>query len=144
MARWHHRLNGCEFEWTPGFGDGQGGLACCDSWGRKESNTTEWLNWSLTQPLLPLFKNSCQLLITNQLSLISLATDSNYFWRVHWTLFSTSLQIEVAMLLNLINNIKQKLLGWIYGKDPQKRSDSFYFSSLSPSILIFLECGCDD
>ena len=35
-----------EFEWTPGVGDGQGGLACCDSWGRKESNTTEWLNWT--------------------------------------------------------------------------------------------------
>ena len=45
--RWlrHHRLDGHEFEWTPGVGDGQGGLACCDSWGRKESNTTEWLNW---------------------------------------------------------------------------------------------------
>ena len=34
-----------EFEWTPGVGDGQGGLACCDSWGRKESGMTEWLNW---------------------------------------------------------------------------------------------------
>ena len=33
-------------EWTPGVGDGQGGLACCDSWGRKESDTTAWLNWS--------------------------------------------------------------------------------------------------
>ena len=44
MAGWHHRLDGCEFEWTPGVGDGQGGLACCDSWGRKESDTTERLN----------------------------------------------------------------------------------------------------
>ena len=34
------------FEWTPGVGDGQGGLACCDSWGRKESDTTERLNWT--------------------------------------------------------------------------------------------------
>ena len=33
------------FEWTPGVGDGQGSLACYDSWGRKESDTTEWLNW---------------------------------------------------------------------------------------------------
>ena len=40
MAGWHHGLDGCEFEWTPGFGDGQGSLACCDSWGRKESDTT--------------------------------------------------------------------------------------------------------
>ena len=48
MAGWHHRLDGHEFEWTPGDGDGQGGLECCDSWGRKESDTTEWLNWRLT------------------------------------------------------------------------------------------------
>ena len=46
MAGWHHRLNGHEFEWTPGVGDGQGGLACCSSWGCKESDTTEQLNWT--------------------------------------------------------------------------------------------------
>ena len=44
MAGWHHWPDGRESEWTPGVGDGQGGLACCDSWGRKESDTTEWLN----------------------------------------------------------------------------------------------------
>ena len=46
MAGWHHWLNGLESEWTPGVGDGQGGLVCCDSWGREESDTTEWLNWT--------------------------------------------------------------------------------------------------
>ena len=46
MAGWHHRLDGCEFEWTPGVGDGQGGLVCCSSSGRKESDTTEQLNWT--------------------------------------------------------------------------------------------------
>ena len=46
MAGWHHRLNGLEFEWTPGVGDGQGGLVCYSSWGRKESDMTEWLNWT--------------------------------------------------------------------------------------------------
>ena len=46
MAGWHHRLDGCESEWTPGVGDGQGGLACCNSWGGKESDTTEHLNWT--------------------------------------------------------------------------------------------------
>ena len=45
-AGWHHRLNGHGFVYTPGVGDGQGGLACCDSWGCKESDTTEWLNWT--------------------------------------------------------------------------------------------------
>ena len=49
MAGWHHWLDGREYEWTLGVGDGQGGLACCDSWGCKESDTTErvnWLNWT--------------------------------------------------------------------------------------------------
>ena len=45
MAGWHHRLDAHEFEWTLGVGDGQGGLACCNSWGCKESDMTEWLNW---------------------------------------------------------------------------------------------------
>ena len=45
MAGWHHRLDGHGFEWTPGVGDGQGGLACCDSWGHKELDMTEQLNW---------------------------------------------------------------------------------------------------
>ena len=49
MAGWHHRLNGPESEWTPGVGDGQGGLACWDSWGLKESVTTEQLNWTERQ-----------------------------------------------------------------------------------------------
>ena len=46
MAGWHHQLNGPEFEWTPGVGDGQGGLSYCIPWGLKESKTTEWLNWT--------------------------------------------------------------------------------------------------
>ena len=46
MAGWHHRLDGHEFEWTPGVGDGQGGLACCDSWGHKKLDMTEQLNWT--------------------------------------------------------------------------------------------------
>ena len=44
MVRGHHRLNGHEFGWTPGVGDGQGGLACCGPRGCKESDTTERLN----------------------------------------------------------------------------------------------------
>ena len=46
MAGWHHWLDGHESQWIPGVGVGQGGLACCDSWGRKESAMTEWLIWS--------------------------------------------------------------------------------------------------
>ena len=46
MVGWHHRLDGHGFGWTPGVGDGQGCLACCGSWGCKESDTIEQLNWT--------------------------------------------------------------------------------------------------
>ena len=46
MAGWHHQLDAHEFGWPLGVGDGQGGLACCDSWGGKELDTTERLNWT--------------------------------------------------------------------------------------------------
>ena len=50
MAGWHHRLDGREFEWALRFGDGQGGL-CFYSWGHKESDMTEQLNWTKLRPL---------------------------------------------------------------------------------------------
>ena len=46
MVGWHHRLNGHEFRQTLGVGDGQGGLVCWSLWGRKESDTAEWLDWT--------------------------------------------------------------------------------------------------
>ena len=46
MARCYHRLDGHEFEWAPGVGDGQGSLVCCSSWGHKESDKNELLNWT--------------------------------------------------------------------------------------------------
>ena len=47
LAGWHHQLDGHEFEWTLGFGDGQGGLACCNSWGSSKTRLSNWteLNW---------------------------------------------------------------------------------------------------
>ena len=49
MVGWHHRLDGHEFEWTLGDGDGQGGLACCSPWGCKELDVTERLNWLISK-----------------------------------------------------------------------------------------------
>ena len=48
MVGWHHRLNGHGFGWTPGVSNGQGGLACCGSCGRKELDTTKRLNWLMS------------------------------------------------------------------------------------------------
>ena len=52
MVGWHHRLNGHGFGWTPGVGDGQAGLVYCGSWGCKESDTTERLNWTELNTLI--------------------------------------------------------------------------------------------
>ena len=81
MVGWHHQLSGHEFGWTPGIGYGQWGLACCDSWGCRESDTTEWLNWtelkdcaprlhycSLAAPLLSLYPLPS--LVSNGLNLL--------------------------------------------------------------------------
>ena len=66
MAGWHHQLDGREFEWTPGVGDGQGGLACCDSWGRKELDTTERLNWTENKVQGFTFLTSSQLMLLQE------------------------------------------------------------------------------
>ena len=55
IAGWHYQLNGYGFGWTLGVGDGQGGLSCCGSWGRKESDMTERLNWTLNYLFMVLF-----------------------------------------------------------------------------------------
>ena len=60
MVGWHQWLNGRGFGWTLGVGDGQGGLECCGSWGRKESDKTVWLNWTLYYLLFPLKLYSCE------------------------------------------------------------------------------------
>ena len=71
MAGWHHWCNGHELGQTPGDGKGQGGLVCCSPWGRKESDTTEWLKITLgikeairiycaTQEIQPTFYNNCK------------------------------------------------------------------------------------
>ena len=63
MVGWHHRLDGHEFEQTPGDGDGQGSLACCSPWGHKELDTTEQLN---SNKLLPLRMRLCVLCLVCQ------------------------------------------------------------------------------
>ena len=59
MVGWHHWLTGHEFGKTPGIGDGQGGLTCYGSWGRKESEMTEWLNWTETLNITLFPKHFC-------------------------------------------------------------------------------------
>ena len=70
MVGWHHWLNGHGFGWTLGVGDGKGGLECCGSWGHKESETTERLNWTDPHKMSTkihiecLLQNACQGIFT--------------------------------------------------------------------------------
>ena len=106
IARWHHRLDGCEFEWTPGVGDGQGGLVCCDSWGCKESDTTEWLNWTEL--------NCCQ---SNKH-----VTSLNENWTQHLTCdhfeathFCSNLTLYKIFLLKETQGKRSRSKGWHIG-----------------------------
>ena len=82
MAGWHHGLDGHEFGWTLGVGDGQGGLVCCDSWGHKESDTTEPLKSTeqalyviVLSPVHILYKNVGMQVEVNEIS------KKEKFWR---------------------------------------------------------------
>ena len=79
MAGWHHWLDGCEFEWTPGVGDGQGGLVCCDSWGRKESDTTERLNWAELIQWFSVYSQNSRTNTTNSKTLHYSLQDFGYY-----------------------------------------------------------------
>ena len=104
MAGWHHWLNGRQFEWTPGVGDGQGALACCGSWGHKESDTTEQLNCTELNPTVKLAYVFIYLIYVS--FPLTTYTEMNtvcgqVFWRVH--LYST-LGMMSAHRIGLINN----------------------------------------
>ena len=100
MAGWHHGLDGLESEWTPGVGDGQGGLVCCDSWDHKELDTTERLNWieditspspPSSPPLLVLMRQEMQEMQAwsldqdNSLEEEMAAYPSIFAWKISWT-----------------------------------------------------------
>ena len=98
MAGWHHRLDGREFGRTPGVGDGQGGLACCSSWGRKESDMTEQLNSTELKPtgasllaqsvksLPPMWETQIQSLGQEDPLEKDMATHFSILaWRIPWT-----------------------------------------------------------
>ena len=95
MSGWHHQLNGCESEWTPGVGDGQGALAWCNFWGCKESDTNEQLNWTelMTSDVEHLFKyllvfqiSSVEKYLFRSFAYLSIKLGFFYYWTL-WFLY---------------------------------------------------------
>ena len=98
MVGWHHRHSGHGFEWTLGIGDGQRGLACFSSWGRKESDTTEWLNW--TELIVFNFSLICFI----QCSLHYLVPEIHFFMslNVYLCLVCFSFMPTISLLLKIL------------------------------------------
>ena len=133
MAGWHHWLDGRESEWTPGVGNGQGGLACCDSWSRKESDITEQLNWTelndsesfhapighlyiffrnVYSDLLPIFLIGLLIfLILRYIDCLCNISDINSLLVILFTNFSYS--VDCVFILLMVSFAVQKLLSLI-------------------------------
>ena len=77
MVGWHHQLDGHEFEQAPGVGDGQGNLVCCSPWSHRESDTTDWLNWTESykhQTILAWCYRNSKKLIYSPISLLAITS----------------------------------------------------------------------
>ena len=108
MAGWHDGLDGRESEWTAGDGDGQGGLACCDSWGGKESDMTERLNW--TEWLVNIAGvqiNVIYSLVVNTMPLLDRGHLGNGWFRIHsccisWSRLDIRWPLQLAPFLQVV------------------------------------------
>ena len=129
MAGWHHRLDGREFEETLGVGDWQGGLECCGSWGRKESDTTKWLNWTelnffMVQPSHPYMTTGKNIALTIR----------TFDGKVISLLFNMLSRFVIAFL----PRSKHLLISWLQSPSAvilePKKIKSVTISIVSPSI----------
>ena len=123
MAGWHHRLDAHGFGWTPGVDDGQGDLLCCDSWGCKESDTTEWLNWT---ELISYF---------GRLTKFSEAPSKSYFKNTNW-IFQISRRASLAAQLvkNLLQCRRPRFDSWF-------RKICWRMDRLPTPVFLGFPCG---
>ena len=127
MAGWRHRLSGHEFEWTPGVGDRQGGLACCDSWGRKELDTTERLNWTDLYPKIGYLRISWY--PANQIHSWSLTT---------WDLSSFRLSPVFSLPSRQGSRIGRVELGFYVGLETPVLTSVFFLGIYEVSVSVLV------
>ena len=108
MAGWHHQLNGHEFAWTPGVGDGQGGLVCYNSWGRKELDTTEQLNWTELTSITSHIHNWVLFLIWLHLFILSGVISPLFSSRIPTNLGNSSFSVLAFLLFILFMGFSRK------------------------------------
>ena len=107
----HHWLDGCEFEWTPGVGDGQGSLACCDSWGGKESDMTERLNWTELMPIASVMPSTISSSVIPFSSCLQSFPVSGSF-PMSWLFSSGGQSIGVSASASVLTmNIQEEIVG---------------------------------
>ena len=123
MAGWHHWLNGHETEWTLGVGDGQGGLACCDLWGHKESDATEWLNSTELRSVIlirslvfNILKGKCVQLKGKDLTYLLYLSKSEIFILLVSDTSDSALSL-VKHLWSSYSVLESVLATWIYRED---------------------------
>ena len=101
MAGWHHWLNGHEFEWTSGVGDGQGGLVGCSPWGHKESAMTEWLNWT---ELKTTYSDQLKFENIDFMQVIEPLEEHRYAWELVFTCRNLLLSAEVGLVNSFLRD----------------------------------------
>ena len=119
MAGWHHKLDGHEFGWTPGVGDGQGGLACCSSWGRKEWDTTEQLNWTDSFYNLIFYQSLLQSLLSSHTGLLVIPQTSSHTLSsrpLNW-LVSAEISFSRFLMVHSFISVKSWLISPLFTKD---------------------------
>ena len=114
---WHHRLDGHGFGWTPGVGDGQGGRTCCGSWGRKESDTTDWAELNLTY----LFGCIGSQLQHSRSFVVVCRLQSMQAWYL-WCVFSCPLTCGILVPWPGIEHASPALEGWFLTTGPPGKS----------------------
>ena len=142
MAGWYHWLDGHESEWTLGVGDGQGGLVCCDSWGRKELDTTEWLNWTelrasycrLSQ--LNARSISCLYCILKSPQYLACNWESTWDWVISGSWWWTG-RPDMLQFMGLQS--QTQLSNWIELTEMQKHFLTKNLSAIIPHSQIFTE-----